>query len=309
MDISAQDRLSQEQVQEVLALIERVTREDGVHPLSEHVWLHLRHGLDERSRHVLAREGDRLMGYAHIDPTDKVAGPSAEIAVDPEHRRHGIGRALLEAVIAQCDGGRLRLWAHGEQTGAGRLARSMGFTRGRVLWQMRRSLHAPIPPIRVPAGFSIRSFETGRDEDAWVAVNNRAFSDHPDQGSWTMADLELRMAEPWFDAAGFFLGVDGSGAIAGFVWTKVHGAGSRHRGDGHRHEAIGEAYIVGVDPAFQGKGLARALMAAALHYLQEQGLSQAMLYVDADQAGAIRLYESLGFTRWDTDVLYRAPRT
>ena len=34
------------------------------------------------------------------------------------------------------------------------------------------------------------------------------------------------------------------------------------------------------------------------------GLASAMLYVEADNAAAIRLYTALGFTRWETDVMF-----
>jgi mycothiol synthase len=90
--------------------------------------------------------------------------------------------------------------------------------------------------------------------------------------------------------------------VVGFHWTKVHG---RKSGGGHDHDAIGEVYVVGVDPDYAGRGLGRALTLAGLHHLRGLGLSQAMLYVDARNTSAIRLYEGLGFSRWDTDVLYR----
>ena len=57
--------------------------------------------------------------------------------------------------------------------------------------------------------------------------------------------------------------------------------------------------MVGVDPGEQGTGLGRALTLAGLRYLRDRGLAEAMLYVDEDNAPAIRMYEGLGFTRFD----------
>lgn len=63
-------------------------------------------------------------------------------------------------------------------------------------------------------------------------------------------------------------------------------------------------YVVGVDPNERGTGLGRALTLIGLRYLRGRGLSWVMLYVDESNTPAIRLYESLGFTHTDTDVMF-----
>nr|MCH9796210.1 GNAT family N-acetyltransferase [Actinomycetes bacterium] len=73
------------------------------------------------------------------------------------------------------------------------------------------------------------------------------------------------------------------------------------------HRAIGEVYVLAVAPPWRGSGLGRALTLAGLHHLRRRGLDQVMLYVDASNLPAIRLYEGLGFVRWDTDIMYRTP--
>ena len=298
--IQQQERLDADQVRAVSRLVDEATDADGVRPLSEHVMLHLRHGGDEPARSFLLFDGDDLIGYAHLDVTDPVEDPSAELTVAPRARHHGHGRTLVHALLDQTHG-RLRLWAHGQNAAAGELAVGMGFRHERSLWQMRRSLYAPLPEPSLPDDVTVRAFEIGRDEERWVAVNARAFAGHPEQGDWTVEDLRMREREPWFDASGFFL-AERAGALVAFHWTKVHGAGANGP---HDHEPIGEVYVVGVDPSAQGQGLGRALTLVGLRHLRARGLSQVMLYVDESNTPAIAVYESLGFARWDTDVLYR----
>ncbi|HEY4315650.1 MAG TPA: mycothiol synthase [Actinomycetes bacterium] len=305
--------LDADEVAAVSGVVEAATEADGVRPLSEHVMLHLRYGGDDPVRNLLAWDGDQLAGYAHLDVTDEVAGASAEVVVDPAYRRHGVGRALVEATVAETRDGRLRLWAHGGHPAAAALAASLGFRESRELWQMRRSLYAALPEVSVPAGVELRTFRPGADDEAWVTLNALAFRGHPEQGSWTIDDLHRRETEPWFDPAGFFLAVrqDEHGErLVGFHWTKVHGGDSHEHphphpdGHGHGHDPIGEVYVVGVDPAERGTGLGRALTLTGLRHLRALGLPDAMLYVDADNAPAIRLYQALGFTRWETDVMF-----
>jgi mycothiol synthase len=108
------------------------------------------------------------------------------------------------------------------------------------------------------------------------------------------SDLAERMGEPWFDPAGLLVAIDG-GRMLGFHWTKVHSP------------ALGEVYVVGVDPAAQGLGLGRALTRAGLSHLAGRGVSEVELYVESDNLPAIGLYRGLGFTHHqrDTHVMYR----
>lgn len=300
--VVARTRLSASDVHEVLELVNRVTIADGLAPLSEHVLLHLRHGGDDSDLHLLAStDRDVIVGYAHLDATDLVNGPSAEVAVDPAHRRHGIGRQLVASLQEASSDGRLRLWAHGEQASARALALAMGFRQARTLLQLRRSLRLPLPEVAWPADVVLRTFRPGADDAEWLDLNARAFAAHREQGRWTQWDLDQRLAEPWFDPAGFLVAEE-NGRMIGFHWTKVHGGSRDHHGHDHDHEPIGEVYIVCVTPQEHGRGLGRALTVAGLQYLRGLGLSQAMLYVEATNTAAITLYESLGFTRWDTDV-------
>jgi mycothiol synthase len=227
--------------------------------------------------------------------------------VAPSYRRRGYGTRLVEAALADSADGRLRLWSHGRSLAAAALAYRFGFRSERVLWQMRRSLYAPIPAPQLPAGVAVRTFVVDQDEAAWTEVNNRAFADHPDQGHWSVTEVQKREQEPWFDPSGFFLAERGD-RLVGFHWTKIHGGDhdAWRLGDGsHGHEPIGEVYVVGVDPAEQGNGLGPALTLIGLRYLRSRGLSAAMLYVDETNRRAIKLYESVGFTRWDIDVGYQ----
>jgi mycothiol synthase len=312
-----------DQVAAVVQLCERADQADGVHPLSEHVLLHLRHGGEGPDRHLIARSdaGDTV-GYAHLDPTDPVAGPAVELVVDPRHRGQGIGRLLVKAAIDETPDGRLRLWAHGLHPAAAALATSMGFTQGRRLEQWRRSLSAELPDVDLPPGVRLRTFRPGSDDAAWLELNARAFAGHPEQGSWTAGDLQARLAESWFDPEGFLIAEDvgqhhsdghPQQAVAprmiGFHWTKVHGATTHGSGqDRHDHPPLGEVYVVGVDPSQQGRGLGRALTLAGLHRLRRQGLTQAMLYVEHDNAAAQAVYRALGFRHWDTDVMFYRTR-
>ena len=288
---------------QVLSLIDAAQDFDNTPAIAEHVLLHLRHGGDKADSHLVIEKDNQVIGYAHLDKTDQVAGPSVELIIHPEHRGSGIGSELLKAAIEVC-GNAIRLWSHGDLPQARALAQSNNFIKVRTVIQMSKDL-SEVSPIK--CDYEIRSFLPDLDNKAWLDLNNQAFNNHPEQGNWSEADLLIRLNEDWFDEKGFFVAQDKKELI-GFCWTKIHGGHSHSHSssdDHHDHAPIGEIYVTAVSSKCAGKGVGKALTITGLNYLKYQGLNSAMLYVDAENQAAFNLYKSLGFVESGKDVLYK----
>ena len=286
----------------VSGLLARVEQTSGYAPLSEHKRLDLVNGGRKGSVSCIATLDGRVIGYAHV-ACDEGRVPrrcGMEIVVEPGQSGQGILEELARtglAAVAEDGGGQVHLWArHATELDDERAAR-LGFRPGRDLLQMTVALplQAAPPPLWTE-GISLRTFRPGSDEEAWLDVNRRAFAGHPEQGGWDRDALEQRKAEPWFDPAGFLIASDDASEtgdrIAGFCWTKVHPG------------ATGEIYVIGVDDAYQGKGLGRSLVLAGLESLAERSMTTGMLYVDASNTAAVGLYRSLGFEVHHVDRAY-----
>lgn len=274
----------------VRALIRDASDADGVAPVGDQV---LRELARQRTVHLLAVDGDVPVGYLNL--TDDGADATAELVVHPDARRRGIGSAMARAAIIRA-AGTLRIWAHGTLQPARALASSLGLRPVRELIRMHRSL-SEVPEIIVPQGIRIRTYAGPQDDAELLRVNNAAFSWHPEQGGWTTAHIGERIGETWFDPAGLFLAVDeGDGRVLGFHWTKIHA------------DDLGEVYVIGVDPAEHGRGLGRSLTLVGIDHLARRLAGAAdprvILYVESDNAAALRTYEALGFTTDSVDTAF-----
>lgn len=228
---------------------------------------------------------------------DDAAPDVLELAVDPQHRQSGVATDIATALhqLAQHQTDRShRAWAHGGHPGGPRLAERFGWHPVRELWQMRLENDVELPPVELPEGVALRGFRPGQDDHAWVAANAAAFADHPEQGRLTVEDLHARMAEEWFSAEGFLLAEE-AGELLGFHWTKIHAEDQR---------LIGEVYAVGVTPEAQGRRLGLALTLAGIEHLRAQRVDAVILYVDAGNTAAARLYAKLGFIVEKSDSQY-----
>ncbi|CAN5342354.1 mycothiol synthase [soil metagenome] len=289
--------LDQRRLGEVRALLDETGRADGRPPLAEPKHAQLRAGAGGWSG-VLAYDGARLIGYAHVRWGPPGAGPrvQAEVVVHPDHRGDGLAGRLADGVrrtLAGEGGGVLYLWARRVADPSATFAARLGMSVQRRLAFMARPLDAVPPAPRLPGGVALRTHRPGPDDAELLRVNNAAFAGHPENGGWGPEELRRRRALPWFDPAGLLLAWRGDGLV-GFHWTKVAGDS----------EPTGEVYVLAVDPSARRLGLGRALLRAGLRHLHAQGCRRVVLYVDLADRPAVELYDAEGFTTRQVDVCY-----
>ncbi len=280
----------------VTDLLHRIEAASGSPALSDHLLVDLHEGGGAGFVGVVLTDpaSGKLTGYAQASAANE--NYSVELAVDPTRTDDppGSRRQLLDttlAAIAAGGGGRVNWWVRSPAPEDERAAAAVGMHAARTLFQMRRPL-----PVGQTATIPTRSFVVGQDEAAWIEVNNRAFAGHGEQGGWTIETLRRRETETWFDADGFRLH-ERDGRLAGFCWTKEHPATAFN-------PRLGEIYVIAVDPDFHGLGLGRELTLAGLDHLADQGIADAMLWVDADNPAGVGLYEKLGFSVAATNVAF-----
>jgi mycothiol synthase len=274
----------------------RDARDEGSQ-LNDHLRADLAQGPRPGFVAVQTFEGERLVGWAQASTgnegfvVDSIIRWGMRSDDDLADARLQSLYTLLEHLPAEAA---ITWWTH-DPAVAGPIAGSLGLVPGRALLQMRRPL--PLPDAEASdRDVAVRPFRVGHDEAAWLAVNNAAFAWHGEQGGWDLATLQQREHEPWFRPDGFLLH-ERDGRLAGFCWTKLHPG----------TPVVGEIYVIAVHPDFHGHGLGRALTVAGLRWLHTAGATEGMLYVDAGNHAAVRLYETLGFHTAHTDQAYTRP--
>jgi hypothetical protein len=145
-----------------------------------------------------------------LEPDPEIVAPELADAIErvlDERRPADELAARLREVAersAAAGGDAITLEAEPAPDALDRACRSIGFDLVRTMLQLRRPLPLPAEWPR-PETPRLRSFRPGRDEQAWLDVNHRAFEWHPEQGDWTLADLRQRESEPWFRPEGFLV--------------------------------------------------------------------------------------------------------
>ncbi|MGD7001374.1 mycothiol synthase [Corynebacterium halotolerans] len=283
---------------QALAVARAAEAADGVAPLSEQFLLGIS---DPRvgHRHIVVFDGDEMVAVAGLE------GDTAELVVHPERRRSGVGTMLYRRLRLAHRG--LQVWAHGNLPGARALAaqEQLNTVRELLVFQIEEPALRDAAQFSVPEGFQVadlhdsrEQFGTDKVDRDWLQANNDAFAWHPEQGGWDLERLARAQEAEWFSDRDVLFLWDTHGEraeLAGFHWTKWHT---------EETPAFGEVYVVGLAAAYRGRGLGGPILQLGLEHLQRRGAEKVILYVEADNEAAVKVYRNAGFTVSEQHTVY-----
>ena len=265
----------------------------------------------------LAWAGERLVGQADMylrkgDPTmDKEIAIYCWGVVHPEWRRHGVGQRLLEAAyrrgeeyLAEIEVTTVHFHSNTRDVEEDRKALYEGFGMKPVRYSVNlaRPVNGNLPPVTVPEGYRLRTFDPARDAEAAWRVDNDAFRDH-----WGHAESKLEEFLHWIKMPHmrpelwFLAEEEASGGVVGLGLNVIDPDWIAQTG---RQE--GYLDTLAVLREHRERGLGRALISKSLHALRDAGMEAVHLHADSENlTGAMRLYEGAGFGVRKTSVAYR----
>jgi ribosomal protein S18 acetylase RimI-like enzyme len=276
--------LEPDERREVAALLALVAARDGAEPAVHTAPPPADAPLDA-AHFSLARSGRELVGVASL-----VGYQELEVTgvVHPDHRRRGIGRALVAATRAEIARRGPEQWllvCDAALPGGAAFAAAMGGTSDFSEHRLR------LDPARLPApaptsALAIR-LATPADTDDLAALLSAAFGDPvEDVRGWVGNDFG-QPDRRWFIA---------SLALAPIGTLRVR-----------EGEEGGEVYVTGfgIAPAYQNQRLGRQFLLAILAQLRAEGRDTILIEVETNNAPANALYRAVGFEPIRTFAYYR----
>jgi mycothiol synthase len=234
---------------------------------------------------VVGDEGP--IAFAIVHPEPRISRAVLELNVHPGHAWTGVEPLLVRSGLdraRELGADHVHVCVHDPEPWAGLLAKN-GFSKIReylVLRWQGPELDRPEPPD----GFKLRGLRPG-EEDILTRAQNEAFT-----GSWgfspnTTEEVAYRVAMSGTGHDGVILLQRGDD-VAGYCWTRILGPAGR---------SVGLISMIGVAPAYRGKGLSKPLLLRGMEYMKGKGVRSIKLEVDRENAPAIGLYTSVGFRK------------
>lgn len=194
----------------------------------------------------------------------------------------------------------IRSWAPATSPALRRLHERHGFAAVRYFSERRRPTADPLPAAPLADGVRVVPWDPDRSEEVRLA-HNESFADHwgsEPNSEETWRRVHVEHPDTRNDLS--FLAVATDGQIAGYLLSEAYPEDVEVTG-------LTEAWVatLGVRPAFRRRGIASALLVAAVAAYRDDGFAYASLGVDAgSETGALGLYDRLGFAEFHRTVTY-----
>lgn len=257
--------------------------ENSSHHLLGFAALWIRPASDEHSGHL----------WFNVHPEARETGLEDQMFAWAEQRMRDVSCELGVAV-------QLRANARANHEYRVVLLERHGFTAVRTFYRMTRSLSDPFPEPSFPTGFTLRHVEVDRDAEAWVELFNASFIDHWDHQPTTIERFKRSRSKADYNPELDLIAVAADGTLAAFCRAAIHLEDNARK---ERNE--GWIGVLGTRRGFRKLGLGRAMLLSGLQVLKTANMDTALLGVDSENpSGALRLYESVGFTRFSASIVY-----
>ena len=215
-------------------------------------------------------------------------------------RRHEANPAVSRMAASE-----VNVYLRGGEDAKREVWEQAGLRDDRQFLTMARSLDEPIDEPAPVEGVEVRPYRAPEDNARGRIAFNSSFADHYDFHPDSQEEYDHGINSPSSrpDLSWLAEVRENPDLIAGFCICRVPADTNRRTG-----EREGWIDVLGTIRQWRGMGLGRALLLHGLHSLRAEGLSTALLHVDADSpTGANKLYESVGFRVRYHDTIMKAP--
>ncbi|GJM41027.1 MAG: putative acetyltransferase, GNAT [Ardenticatenaceae bacterium] len=229
----------------------------------------------------------------------------------PQWRGHGIRRAMvrhlqdrLRTISREHPAERRKFfncWANQGQVTWQQLLEEEGFQAVRYGFDMVRPHLDNIPTMPLPDGIEVRTGTEAEWRAIWEAARE-AFRDHWGMPEWPEESFIAWTKYPTFTPELWQVAWDGD-EVAGGVLNFIDEAENKEHG-----RQRGYTETIFVRRPWRRQGVAKALITRSFQILQDAGMEEAALGVDAESpTGALHLYRSLGFKEVKRGVTLQKP--
>ena len=244
-----------------------------------------RPGLLPEDNCTLFEEAGDLVAASLIHPEPDIGRAVLEMWLHPERIEPSLQSALVQTGISHAGsmGSRVLHVCVSPMGPWPALLQKEGLSKVRVYWLMRWQ-EPDLPPVELHEGMSLAPYRPGNAEEL-TGIQNATFGGHWGFCPNTSEEIAYRAEMSISPHEGILL-LRKDDSTIGYCWTCTLG---------DVPHAVGVISMIGIDPAYRGKGLSRPVLLAGMEYLRSRDVKYIQLDVDSENTPAVKLYSSIGF--------------